>query len=330
MSASRTGPAFARIGLVAGLAGLGLLAPAGPASACDSASCSLLTRNANGLVPKKKFRLDLTFGYTDQGRRLQGSEEVEGVYRPLINLETGTVLPAFHRDIDGYDQVVQADVSYGLSRSVNLVGSIPLATWHAHDVAHGSLVQEYGTVGLGDTLLGVRAGLGPRGLVGGLSLKLPTGNYKIQGEFGGGIQDPTLQPGTGAWDVVGLLQYSWPTSFLDLRWSAAASYQATTTNSLDYRFGNQTIVVAGASRGVWQGLSASLQLKLYHQDRNLFQGQGVASTGSTSFYVTPGLRVAAPHGLSVYGYLLLVPYTHVNETQLAPSVAFVTGISKLF
>jgi hypothetical protein len=309
---------------------VGVVSSGSVAAACDSSSCSLLTRGDNGLVPKKTLRLDLSFGYSDQGRLLQGSQEVASVFRPRVDLEHHLIFPAFHRDINGYDRVVQLDAVYGLARRFNLVVSLPVAVWHAHDVAHGSLQQEYGTTGLGDALLGVRWALGPPGLSGGLSVKLPTGSYRVGGEFGGGIQDPTLQPGTGAVDFVASLQYALPTDFLRLRWSVAGSYQATTTNSLDYRFGNQTVVVTGVARSLSKSLSASLQAKLFHQNRNQYVGQGVPSTGSTFVYVTPGLHLKVPHNLSLYAFLLLVPYGHVNEAQLGPRVAVLTGVSKLF
>jgi hypothetical protein len=145
-------------------------APAVPTRACDSASCSLPTRGANVLVPKKQFRLDLSFGYSDQGLLLRGSQEVDTVYRPRVFLERETIIPGFHRDIDSHDRVEQANMAYGLSERVNLVASAPLAIWHAHTVAHGAVEQEYGTVGFGDALVGARFSLRPRGLVAGFSL----------------------------------------------------------------------------------------------------------------------------------------------------------------
>jgi outer membrane putative beta-barrel porin/alpha-amylase len=327
MSSSTEPRLTLRSALALALAGCVWAAPA--AQACDSASCSLLTRGESGLLPKKRFRLDFSFGRSDQSVLLRGSQEVDEVFRPRVFLERGTVIPGFHRDIDGYDQTVQADGTYGLSARVNLVASVPLAVWHSHEVAHGSIAQEYGTVGIGDTLVGVRWALRPRALVGGFSVKLPTGRYDIGGEFRGGIQDPTLQPGTGATDFVGSLQYSWKIPWR-MGAAVAASYQVTTTNDLEYRFGNQLIATAGVSRPISARLAASLQAKLFHQDRNLYRGIGVPSTGSTMVYVTPGLRFSTPGRVSLYAFLLLIPYRHVNEAQLAPRAAVLTGLSKVF
>lgn len=310
---------------------MALVIPCPPAHACDSATCSLLTRGGNGLLPKKTLKVDLTMGWTDQGILLSGSREVTSVYRPRVFLERGTVVPNFHRDIDGSDRSVQLDLTYGLGSRFNLTASLPLSLRHVHDVSHGSpLVEEFGTTGFGDVLLGVRWAVGPRRLVGGLAVKTPTGRYKIGGEFGGGIQDPALQPGTGAFDVVGSLQYSWSTDVLRLQWTAAGSYQRTTANSFDYRFGDQTIAILAASRTLSRRLSLSIQAKLYHQEHSRFVGKDVPSTGGTFGYLTPGLQFTAGRGVTLYSFLLFVPYRYVYDAQLAPKISVLAGVSKTF
>jgi hypothetical protein len=299
-----------------------------PAGACDSTSCSLLTRGGNGLVPRGKLRVDLAFGYTDKPNKLNGTREVESVLRPLVAFASQRILPDFHQDVAGFDRAVQLDVAYGLTPRVNLAVSLPVAIWHAHDVSHGGPPQRFGTVGIGDTLVGARMALGPRGLVGGLSLKLPTGASDVDGEFGGGIQDPALQPGTGALDLVATLQHGFRLGGLDA--VAAGSYQATTTSALDYRFGNQAILTLAASRAVAGRVKASVQAKLFHQGRSRYLDGGVPSTGATFVYVVPGLRYTSRRELSLYAYLVLAPYRNVNEAQLGPGVGVSTGISKLF
>ena len=113
-------------------------------------------------------------------------------------------------------------------------------------------------------------------------------------------------------------------------WSLSGSYQATTTNSLEYRFGNQAILTAGVARAVNAKLSLSFQAKYFHQDRNEYLGQGVPCTGSEVVYLTPGFRVSPSRTVSFYGFVLLVPYQRVNERQLGPRIAVLTGLSKTF
>ncbi len=305
--------------------------PPRTAQGCDSATCSLLTRGGNGLLPKKSFKVDLSFGYTHQGTLMNGGHEVDTVFRPRVFLERERLIPDFHQDIDGSDRGVQLDLTYGLGSRVNLTASLPLLVRHVHDVSHGSpLVEGFGTNGFGDILLGARWAMGPRGLVAGLAVKTPTGRHTIDGEFGGGIQDPALQPGTGAFDLVGSLRYAWRTRMARLAWTAAASYQRTTPNDFDYRFGDQAIGILGVSRQVVPKLSLSLQLKAYHQDASRYIGETVPSTGGTFLYVNPGVVVTPRRELSLFSYVLFVPYRYVNGPQLAPSLSLLFGLSKTF
>jgi len=74
--------------LLLALAAVAALAPAVPALACDSSSCALLTRGQSGTLGKGAFRLDLSFRYTDEDVRLQGSQRVTDVYVPKVASRT--------------------------------------------------------------------------------------------------------------------------------------------------------------------------------------------------------------------------------------------------
>jgi len=168
------------------------------------------------------------------------------------------------------------------------------------------------------------------GLVGGLSVKLPSARHRIGGDFDGSILDPTLQPGSGSWDFVSTLQYAGHIAPWLVDWSLSGSYQVNTTNDLGYRFGDLTVAAANASRTLKGPLAASLQIKFVHEARHAFLGEGVPSTGSSTLYVTPGLRLRLPDQTSLYGLVQLPPYRYVNETQLAVRAAFLVGVSKTF
>ena len=101
-------------------------------------------------------------------------------------------------------------------------------------------------------------------------------------------------------------------------------------SDLDYRFGNAAILTLNLSRPVAGRLSASLQGKLFHQTRSLYLTHDVPSTGMTFFYLTPALHVDVRGGVSLYGYLQLPAYRYVNDMQLAPRAAVLTGLSKTF
>ena len=315
--------------LVLAFAAGAAMAPAAPAFACDSSSCALLTRGQNGTLPKGAFRLDLSFRYTDENVKLQGRRAVADVYVPKIAFTYGSIWPAFHREIAASESFVQMDLGYGLTSRLSLEASMPLHTHREHTIAHFGITQRYTTRGIGDALLGARFAV-RRGLVAGFAAQLPTGRHRLDGDFDGSILDPSLQPGSGAFGYVGTVQQTGRLARLEMGWSVAASYQANMRSDLDYRFGNAAILTLNLSRPVAGKLSASLQGKLFHQTRSAYLAEDVPSTGMTFFYVTPALHYEAPGGVSVYGYVQLPAYRYVNDMQLAPRAAVLTGVSKTF
>ena len=302
---------------------------AGEATACDSSSCALVTRGQGGLLAKRAFRIDVSYRYTDDAVLLDGSSPAERVDRPKVALETGRIWPAFHRELGGHDSFLQLDLAYGLASRTTLLASVPVLADRSYSIAHAGIQQDYGTRGFGDALFGVRQAI-VGGLVGGLSVKLPSARHRIGGDFDGTILDPTLQPGSGSWDFVSGLQYAGHVAPWLVDWSLTGSYQVNTGNDLGYRFGDLTVVAASASRTLKGPLAASLQLKFVHEGRHTFLDERVPSTGSRIGYLTPGLRLRLPDQASLYGLLQLVPYRYVNETQLAPRAAFLVGVSKTF
>ncbi len=315
--------------LVLGLIGL----PAGspPAAACDSTGCLLLTRGQNGVQPKGSWRVDISLRNTDETDSRSGSHPTDQVLRPKVYFEQQRVVPFFHLDRDGHERFLQVDVGYGLFTKTTVYASIPAATQRVQDVQHGAVTTGYDVWGVGDGLVGIRQALAHRGaLVGGLALKAPLGRSGLLDSYDGTVLEPTLQPGSGAWGLVSSLQYSIGPVFHDLSWTASASHELTTTNAREYRFGAETIGTVGVSRPLGGGVSASLQGKLFHKGRSDYRGVGVGSTGGTTGYLTPGLRVRGPAALGLYAFFQVPVYRYVNEAQLAPRRGWLVGINRSF
>jgi hypothetical protein len=312
------------------------------ALACDTSSCALVTRGLLGVLPPGEFRIDTAFRRTYQTDPRAGSEEADEVVRPKVDLERDLLRPAVHREEGGRESFLQIDMAYGLAPRVSVVASLPLLIHRSYSVSHFGFGDQYQTSGIGDVLLGGRFAVGPKGLIGGFSFQVPTGPYRIGGDYDGSILDPTLQPGTGSFSAVVSLQYIRRAAGFD--WSGAASYQFNTPNDEQYRFGNGAIAALTASRSLPRGLGASLQVKYVRQGHSEFRAWGlplgasalvyqswdVPSTGNTYVYLTPGLTASIPGGITAYGFFQLVPYRYVNETQLATRAAFLVGFSKTF
>jgi hypothetical protein len=320
-------------GIVATAVALGLLAAAAPARACDSTSCALVTRGPGGTLPKGALRVDLSFRQTDQTEPWAGGEATDTVLRPKVDFEHGFILSGYHREVGGTERYLQCDLSYGVSSRAAVFVGVPLLIQRSYDIAHGgSFLQATDTKGFGDILAGVHYALlkgTTRQLVARAALKMPTGEFRLISGFDQTIDDPTLQPGTGSWDFATGADFT-RFNLLGLDWTASASYQANTTNDLQYRFGNDAIGSVTLSRALVGKLGGSLQVKGWHKGRSTFLDRPVPSTGATIVYLTPGLRFAAPAGMSAYGFLQVPVYRYVNETQLTPRLAFYLGWAKTF
>jgi hypothetical protein len=320
-------------GVVATAAAVVLLGAGGPARACDSSSCALVTRGAGGMLPKGALRFDVSFRYADQTRPFSGGEPTGAVLRPKVDFEHGLILAGYHREVGGRERYLQTDLAYGLTSRASVLLSIPLLIQRSYDIAHGGSFQQSTTTrGSGDLLLGVQYGLlaTPKAqIVARAAVKAPTGNFRLISTFDRSINEPTLQPGTGSVDFVAAADFS-RQEVLGLNWTVSASYQANTTNDLDYRFGNDAIASVSVSRSLVGRLSGSFQVKGWHKGRSEFLGGPVPSTGGTLVYLTPGLRVAAPASMSAYAFVQVPAYRFVNEAQLTPRVALLVGWSKTF
>jgi hypothetical protein len=209
--------------------------------------------------------------------------------------------------------------------------SAPVDDEHGHGGAapSGPVMLRLRTEGNGDALLGARYALlssTRQRLHAGLGLQVPLGRSRIVDPHDGSFFDPMLQPGTGSWDVLGAVTYGTYQAGLD--WTVSGSYQVTTANGLEYRFGNEAIGGLGVSRGFGR-FTTSLQFKAHHLDRSLYRGETVPSTGGTMLILTPGVRIRVAAG-SVYAYYQRPVYKDVNEYQLASRGGLMLGVSRSF
>lgn len=315
---------------------LGLPGPP-PAAACDSTGCALVTRSAGGLLPRRGWRLDLSFRTSDDSVLMSGSDTTSRVNRPKVDFENAVVRPGFHQDLGGTARFLQLDLGYGLTSGTTLVASAPIVTRRSYEIGHPpALTERYETWGLGDTLVGARHAFvasTQASVVGGLALELPTGEHRLvnpEALFDVGVMDPMLQPGSGSFDLVLSAQASRRVTRGGLDLTGSLSYQANGANDLEYRYGNDAIASLGLAGPVGTRLRASVQLKYTRRGRSEYQGEGVESTGGTIVYAIPGLVTALPGKMSAYLFLPVPVYRYVNETQVAPRLSLVAGMSRSF
>ncbi len=307
-------------------------------ASCGSAACFLVTQSERSLASQGVFRVDLSFRYVDQTRKLEGSHGTLEVLVPAIDFEDKTIVPDHHREISTRNTTLEVAAAYGVTARLTIFGIAPLLVdkGHEHFDDVGTPQEHFtnadGTRGFGDIALGARYAFIVRAddmLLASLSAKLPTGPYKLL-DSDGAINEPTIQPGTGSFDGTLAVQYvhhAFPSS---REWFASGSYRANGRNSLDYRLGDDAIVSAGLEDGSGRRWTWSVQMNARHARRDDYLGMGVPSTGSRSLTVTPGVRFRASSGTEIYGYLQVPVYQRENEAQLAPRAGFVLGVARSF
>ena len=327
-----------RVSLSFGTALLIAAATSPVVASCGSASCFLVTHSEEGVETAGAFQVDLSFGYVDQSRKLDGSHGTSDVLVPKINFEDEVIEPDHHREISTRNTLIRLDLAYGITSRVSVFGLLPLLTDKSHEhfddagTPEETFTNADGTRGFGDVAVGARYALLVKAndlLMGSIAAKIPTGAYKLHdGE--GAINEPTIQPGTGSYDGLLSLYYAHHQFPKTVEWFVSGSARINGRNPLEYRAGDEFIVTGGMSYAYGQRWVYALQLNARHAGRDDYRGGSVSSTGSESIALSPGVRFRTGDRLELYGYLQIPLYQDVNEAQLAPRAGFVLGFSKSF
>jgi len=335
--------AFATVTRAAAWLLLSIVAPcfvdlSSPALAtCGAANCFLVTGTREGINDQGAITFDLSYRYVDQSRKLDGSSPADEVLTPKVDFENGVLLPDHHREIRTQNTLMQLDLDYGLTGRVTLFGVLPFLNERRHEhfddagTPGETFVNTDGTSGFGDVRFGGRGALIVRPkdiLVGGLAVKIPTGAYRLR-DSEGAINEPTIQPGTGAVGLAGSLfwgHHPFPSRF---EWFSSGTWHVNPSNDLHYRIGNEVLLSAGANRkmkrAVW-----SIQVNGRWTRRDVFLGERVPSTGAATVLLTPGVRLSVSDATSFYAYAQAPLYERVNEAQIAPRGGVVFGVAKTF
>jgi hypothetical protein len=313
---------------------------------CGSANCVLVSRGDSGGLRKGAWRVDLAYRSMDQDRRLFGDDPLRvagdadpAVLRPRLDDERRLLDPGYHHEFASRGRFAQADLSYGATSRLTVVASLPLmaarrtdhlyypgatAANHAHTGLTPSR-QAFKTSGVGDAQLSARFLVRPS-LAVAAALQVPTGRTDFQDEYGSRA-DPMHQPGTGALGLVFSATAAGRLPALSSDWALTGSYQRNLENGRGYRFGDDFVAQATASRTLAGGVSATLQLKGQHLRRNRFWDQPSPSTGGTLVTLGPGLRWRGPSGTALYGAVQFPLYQYVNEGQLGVQAVLTMGVS---
>jgi hypothetical protein len=312
------------------LASLSLAAAFGCEASCGSAYCTLMTdRYAQGAgEPHLGWSGELRLEQVTQDRLRSGTHRIdasevtdeEAIERRTRNLNLFTTL------------------GYGFNEAWSVSLSVPaLRRDHQHDLfdeggSGATTPERWRFTRLGDVqVLARRQALladaaTSYALFGGF--KLPTGTRSIV-NADGARAERSLQPGTGTTDV--LLGVA---ARRALSGSDALFGQATVAHALNsreaFKPGTRLDLAGGWSHAFSERLGAVLQLNLRKRGRDKGEQAEPDNSGSTRLDLSPGLTVATGAASTLYGYLQVPVYQHVNGIQLVPRYGFAAGWTKDF
>jgi hypothetical protein len=96
--------------------------------ACDTGSCPLLTQSQDGVRTRGSFGIDVSFRTMRNGRYVGRA----GAASPLVDFENGRLVGGHHQDASMEHELLQVDLSYGLSPRLTLTGAVPLLNRRSH------------------------------------------------------------------------------------------------------------------------------------------------------------------------------------------------------
>ncbi|MFB6230640.1 MAG: transporter [Salinibacter sp.] len=230
-----------------------------------------------------------------------------GVFRPMSKVIRATGDGPMNRKLTAYG--VPLVGAYGVTERWTLFGVVPILDKNLDATIPNGRQKgrriERGPTGLGDVRLFARYTVWTRNRAGQTQrfallsgVETPTGADEETDELG--RLPPPLQLGSGSWDPLAGLVFTWQT----LQWQVDVSpvYQIN-TEANNFEFGDEARIDVASKYRLWprelkRGLPGflygNLETNLIWQGENEVRGQDVAS-GGTTWFVAPGLQYVTKH-----------------------------------
>ena len=308
---------------------LALHAGTARASCGSESSCPL--EQPNGHV-ESRFLFDVNQLYIDQDQPRVGTEDA------LVG-----AIPADHDELRTRNWILNFRGLYRTAQGWTLGANLPYVDRmheHYHHEADDTELEHWDDNGLGDLELtasrSIAASSGRRFRVG-LGLKTPTGKQTPALTDAGEPIEPSARIGTGSWDVFANLGSEWhfhapgkaDEATMPLMLTVAGRYNGTGVES--YRHGAEAMVHLSTEYPLVKHLSALFQANYRARAKDDVGTSGQedeANTGGVAVYATPGLRLDAGPGFSIYGMAQFPVYERVNGIQVVAETNIVAGISR--
>lgn len=290
------------------------------AQTCSCAGAPLISAQSLGIPEKGNLVIGLTGNYNNIDKLYSGSDELNN-----RTSERTTVTSLL-------------EVNYGLTERVSLTGAF---TYVRKERITGlqtqAGAQTIQTSGIGDAVILIKYSLirqtlwKPYQLVLGGGGKVPLGSNTLQSN--GLSLNADMQPGTGSWDGIGWMLFSYTLRSQNIHFFTMNSYKMNSSaerfgNNDNYEFGDELTSIIGMQGPAFSNFSYGLKLKYRTAGEDLRNSFEMPSTGGKWLNFELGATYPVSDRLSVQVAGEVPLYRDVNGTQ--PTTSYIINASIFF
>lgn len=328
--------------------------------ACATCGCSLATDAAMGYSAASGWAVGFQFDYINQNQLRSGSSSISSSEVAAIN-DAGGDQEVEHNTINRY---LTGSVSYAPNADWNFRLLVPYVD-RSHTTYSSGInpltpdqLSGVGVSSLGDMkFITSFQGLLPTHNFGvQVGIKLPTGHYGGPNADGTGtvgnkpvafssgpnsqsaspdnLLDTSLQAGTGSTDLI-LGAYYYQAVSQDLDAFVNGQFQTAVAEKLnssgeDYRPGNLATVSVGLRYEADPRIVPQLQVNFTDKGQDQGALADVPDSAGTAAYISPGISLNILHNTSIYSFVQIPVYSHLDGYQLFPKWTATAGLGYAF
>lgn len=290
------------------------------AQTCSCAGAPLISSQSLGIPEKGNLVLGLTGNYNNIDKLYSGAEELNN---RTSERSTFTSL---------------LEINYGLTERISFTGAFTYVTKErVTGLQTQSGAQTLQTSGIGDAVLLLKYSLikqtlwKPYQFVIGGGGKAPLGSNSLRSQ--GLSLNADMQPGTGSWDGIGWMLFSYTLRSKNIHFFTMNSYKINGSaerfgSNDNYRFGDELNVIAGSQGPAFNKFSYGLKLKYRSSKQDLRNGSFMPSTGGKWLNAELGVTFQLSDRFSLQAAGEIPLYRDVVGTQ--PTTSYIVNTSLFF
>ncbi|MDX1640802.1 MAG: hypothetical protein R3220_03835 [Balneolaceae bacterium] len=277
------------------------------AQTCSCAGAPLIGAQSLGAIEKGNLVLGITGHFNNIDKLYNGTTELQ------------------NRSADRSTFTSLLEANYGITDRLSVTGTFSyVRKERISGLQRQASSQTIQSAGIGDALLMLKYNIlqqtlwKPYQLAAGAGVKMPLGSNSLTSN---GIQlNADMQPGTGSWDYIGWMFFSYTLRAQNITFFTVNSFTKTTPaerfNQNDqFEFGNEINSIIGFTGPTFNNISYHLKLKFRGAASDLRNDVELPSTGGKWLNIEPGIGYQLTDRLSteISGEIPL--FRNVNGTQ---------------